>query len=306
MSSTYPTIAVCLAAYNGTRYLDEQLNSIFAQTCVNVTVFVSVDVSIDGTEAFIDALALKDSRIVVLPHGEYFGGASRNFFRLIRDVDFSSFDYVSLADQDDIWLPNKLLSAHEVLVNNNAAACSSDVLAFWPDGRRELIKKSQPQVKWDFLYEAAGPGCTYVLSNDLASHLKQLITKNWEEVQKVELHDWFIYAFARVGDYGWVIDDVPNMLYRQHDKNQVGVNHGYKAGIARFKKIMNGWLFDQSTLIAKLVGFEDDSFKFNWLKPHNKGIFWLALQAGQCRRRLKDKIAFALSCLILFVLKLGS
>ena len=100
--STHQTkIAVCLAAFNGVRWLAEQLDSILAQEGVAVTVFVSVDQSSDGTEQWIDARAQVDSRIVVLPHGERFGGAARNFFRLLRDVDFSGFDYVSFADQDD-------------------------------------------------------------------------------------------------------------------------------------------------------------------------------------------------------------
>ena len=105
LSEEYPKIAVCLAAFNGTHWLTEQLDSILAQTGVAVTVFVSVDVSNDGTEDWVDVRAQADSRIVVLPHGENFGGAARNFFRILREVDLSKFDYVSFADQDDIWLP---------------------------------------------------------------------------------------------------------------------------------------------------------------------------------------------------------
>src|SRR5690606_18556225 len=132
-------------------------NSILGQVSVEVTVFVSVDVSTDGTERWIDQRALEDKRIVILPHGQHFGGAARNFFRLVRDIDFSSFDYVSFADQDDIWFEDKLMQAIDMLRESNATAYSGNVLAFWPDGRRMLIEKSQRQRKWDFLFEAAGP-----------------------------------------------------------------------------------------------------------------------------------------------------
>lgn len=49
-----------------------------------------------------------DSRINILPEIGRMGSASQNFFRLIRDVDFDSFDYVAFSDQDDIWKLDKL------------------------------------------------------------------------------------------------------------------------------------------------------------------------------------------------------
>ena len=172
--STLPSIAVCLTSYNGVPWLYEQIDSIHNQSGVALTVFISVDVSSDGTEKWIDQAAGRDSRIKVLPHGRHFGGAAQNFFRLLHDVNLSEFDYVSFSDQDDIWLPNKLLRAHQMLSKTNADAYSSNVLAFWPNGREILIEKSQPQVKWDFLFEAAGPGCTYVMKKELACAIQDL------------------------------------------------------------------------------------------------------------------------------------
>ena len=133
--SQTPNIAVCLAAYNGMRYLPEQLTSILNQMGVAVTVFVSVDASSDGTEAWVDAQAKHDSRIIALPHGKHFGGAAKNFFRLFRDVDFSGYDFVSLADQDDAWFLDKLSHEIKQMSSNNAEAYSANVIAFWDDGR---------------------------------------------------------------------------------------------------------------------------------------------------------------------------
>lgn len=296
-----PAIAVCLAAFNGTRWLPEQLNSILGQTGVSVTVLVSIDRSTDETEAWFDQCALADSRVVLLPHGEKFGGASRNFFRIMREVDFSRFDYVSLADQDDIWLPDKLLRAHEMLLSTGADAYSSNVIAFWPNGRKVLIEKSQKQVQWDFLFEAAGPGCTYVMRRELACAIQDLLQNRWDDMQQVGLHDWFSYAFARANGYRWVIDDFAGMLYRQHEKNQVGVNLGWQASLHRARKIFSGWGLAQSALIAELVGLGDDPFVKRWSGGSRAGLLWLALHAWQCRRRLRDKIIFALSCMALCV-----
>lgn len=300
-STGLPSVAVCLAAFNGTHWLSEQLDSIFMQTGVAVTVFISVDQSSDGTEEWVDQASQKNSRIVVLPHGERFGGAARNFFRLLRELDFSGFDYVSFADQDDIWLSDKLVRAHQTLLNTGADAYSSNVIAFWSSGRKTLIRKSQPQQRWDFLFEAAGPGCTYVMKRALTSSIQELLKNHWDDVQQVGLHDWFSYAFARANGYKWVIDDYAGMLYRQHEENEVGVNLGWRASIHRARKVLSGWGLNQSALIARLVGLDQDPFVMRWSGGSRVGLLELARHAGQCRRRLRDKIVFALSCVALCV-----
>ena len=295
-------IAVCLAAYNGLRFLPEQLNSILQQTGVLVTLFVSVDVSSDGTEAWFDKQAKEDDRIVVLPHGQRFGGAALNFFRLVKDIDFTAFDYVAFADQDDIWLPNKLLRAHEVMEVAGAEAYSSNVTAFWPDGRKMMINKAQAQTKWDFLFEAAGPGCTYVLSRKLAQDIQSVVINRWDDMQTIGLHDWFFYAFARASDYRWMIDNFSGMLYRQHDKNQVGVNSGLAAVKNRACTVINGWGLSQASLIANVIGLGNNSFVRRWSSRKRLALLNLALHAYQCRRRTRDKILFGLSCLLLSII----
>ncbi len=292
--------AVCLATFNGISWLNEQIESIVAQKDIFVTVFVSVDCSSDGTESLVDNLAKTYNRVVALSHGQHFGGAAPNFFRLIKDVDFSEFDYVAFADQDDIWLPNKLLQAQDEIIRHKVDAYSSNVTAFWSNGTQKLINKSQPQVLWDFLFEAAGPGCTYVLSKKLALDIQNVVKYRWDEIQGVALHDWFMYAFARANGYSWFIDKSPYMLYRQHEKNQVGVNVGWTAARYRFKQIMAGWLFDQSLLIAHLIGISDHRFVRAWSSGERVGYLKLALSALQCRRRLRDKFLFSLSCVLLF------
>lgn len=296
-----PKVAVCIAAFNGVLWLQEQIVSILSQIGVQVTLFASVDLSVDGTEEWFDQISLRHLNIVVLPHGDHFGGAAPNFFRLLADVDFSDFDYVSLADQDDIWLPEKLFRAHQLLSMTGADAYSSNVTAFWPDGRKLLIEKSQPQVQWDFLFEAAGPGCTYVVRKDLACVIQSLIRRRWSEVLQVGLHDWFIYAYARANGYRWVIDHHAGLLYRQHDKNLVGVNIGWRAFLQRSRKILGGWGLSQSALIAELVGLGNDPFVRRWSNGSRVGLLSLSLHAWQCRRRLRDKMLFALSCAALLL-----
>lgn len=90
-----------------------------------------------------------------------------------------------------------MIEAVKALKINKCDAYSSNVTPFWPSGREKIIDKAQSQKKWDFLFEAAGPGCTYVLTQDLALSLQACVNKNWEKIKNIILHDWFIYAFAR-------------------------------------------------------------------------------------------------------------
>jgi rhamnosyltransferase len=304
IDSVRPRIAVCLAAFNGIEWLPAQLDSILAQSGVDVVVIVSVDRSSDGTEAWIDNRVCDEPRVIVLPHGEQFGGAAQNFFRLLRDFDFSGFDYVSFADQDDIWPCDKLQRAHDVLQQTGADGYSSNVTAFWPDGRNIRIEKSQPQQQWDFLFEAAGPGCTYLLRRQLACALQSLLIQKSASVNKLALHDWFTYAFARANGFHWVIDDYAGMLYRQHDRNQVGVNKGWRAAAHRVSKVLSGWGIRQAALIAELVGVDDELFVKRWTTGGGSrtSLFWLAFQAQKCRRRRRDQLLFLISCLTLSLL----
>jgi rhamnosyltransferase len=294
-----PSVAVCLAAFNGMQYLQQQTESIFAQKAVDLTLFVSVDRSSDGTEAWFAGLQAENPRIVLLPCGEKFGGAARNFFRLLSEVDFSQFEYIAFADQDDIWQPEKLKRAITRLIEKRADGYSSDVLAFWELGRSRYIKKSYPQQRWDYLFESAGPGCTFVLTRRLASEIQILVRQKLPQILNVGLHDWFTYAFARANGYKWLIDDYASLQYRQHGNNQVGANTGFAAWVWRARQVLSGWGLNQARLIAEIVGADQDGFVQSWYRGGRWAMLSLATQASDCRRKPGDRVWFALSCLAL-------
>lgn len=296
------SIAVLLAAYNGMAWIEEQVDSILQQKKVDIDIYISVDISNDGTYEWCEDLATKNNRVKVLPYGDRFGGAAKNFFRLIRDVDFSTYDYISLADQDDIWRPGKLIRAVEKLQETGSEGYSSNATAFWPSGRELLVKKSHAQKKWDFLFEAGGPGCTYVMSRILVSSIQSFIRKNKKQMKLVWLHDWFCYCYARSMGYSWFIDEYSSLMYRQHLDNEVGVNLGLRAMLFRAKKIADGLGIGQSILFARLMGLEDDQFVKKWVRGQRIGLVWLALSANLCRRRFRDKYLFAFSCLLMLVI----
>ncbi|WP_286914067.1 MULTISPECIES: glycosyltransferase [unclassified Pseudomonas] len=292
-----PKCLVLLAAYNGMAYIQEQMSTILQQEGVQVDVVVSVDRSDDGTEAWVEALAMEEQRVHMLEAGQRFGGAARNFFRLLDEACFDGYDFIAFADQDDIWHPQKLWHACTVMAEHQVDAYSSDVLAFWPDGREVMVRKSQPQVAHDYLFEAAGPGCTYVLSRRLAEAAKESIRRHGAAMWQVALHDWYVYAYARANGFTWFIDNQAFMRYRQHGRNQIGVNSGVTAFKARVKQVFDGWWLGQSKLISNLVGLGADPFVVSWHDLGRSGLLRLAASCLSCRRRPRDKIMFALLCL---------
>lgn len=292
-SKPTPKVARCLvllAAFNGTRWIDEQVISILDQEGVDVEIIVNVDRSEDNTyERAID-WQNSDSRVSTLEYGARYGGAAPNFFHLIRNVNTSGFDLIAFADQDDIWLPNKLVNAWHLLNNGNFHAYSSDVMAFWPSGRRSLIKKSYPQRRYDHFFESAGPGCTFVLKTEVFSAVQLFVRERFNECRKVALHDWLVYAFCRHHQYRWVIDNRALMMYRQHGSNQFGSNSGVRDYLARVRMIKEGWYVSEVRKIVSLVAPELVD------KVSSRGFvlanFW------SCRRRVRDRLVLLICALV--------
>lgn len=305
INTTNIRVAVLLAAFNGKTWLQQQMASILEQKGVEVTLFVSVDRSDDGTEAMVDLLAAQDAKVVTLPHGLYFGDAAQNFFRLLVEVDLTGFDYISFSDQDDIWQQDKLMRHVKLMQKNNVDGVSSNVMAFWPDGKKKLIEKSQPQRELDYLFESAGPGCTFLMTPWLVGEVKNLLFDPSNVANQAALHDWLIYAVCRALGRSWLIDPIPSMQYRQHDKNLVGANRGLNAKVARFKQISNGWYRREVLKILEVScslssSPQLHSLKKNMTKPCLGSRFKLLRVVPYARRRFCDRIFLAL--MIIFCL----
>ncbi|MFT5716352.1 MAG: rhamnosyltransferase [Oleiphilaceae bacterium] len=298
-----PRIAVLMAVYDGMRWIATQIDSILTQELVDITLYISVDLSNDDSANWCQELANTDTRIVLLPLGERYGSATRNFFRLLQEVDFSTFQYVSLADQDDIWHPDKLHRAIKTLKAEGANGYSSNVTAWWEDKRQKqrLLDKAQPMKKLDYVFESGGPGCTYVMSLSLAIGIQQCLLQTPTLIKQLNFHDWFCYAYARALDIPWYIDRTPTMLYRQHSDNAVGINRGLHPFIKRAKHVLSGQAFEQSRLTLQVV-FNDMPQSIPLTLPNNRWQFFkLALKTRQCRRRPRDQFYFFCLCLMITI-----
>lgn len=245
-----PRVAILLATHNGALYLDDQLDTILDQEGVDVTIFASDDDSTDATVALLERRASRDDRLVLLPPSPQ-GSAQANFRRLLIDVDPGPFDAVGLSDQDDLWVAGRL-ARQTAMLRDGYDAVSSDVETFDQSGRRRLIRKSQPQVRFDYLLESAGPGSTFLLGRSAAA-LVHRVMRDDGRTAHVGAHDWAVYAIVRGAGLRWHIDDVPTVEYRQHDANVLGANRGLSAAIERGGRIVNGWLRTHATSVGEIA-----------------------------------------------------
>lgn len=283
-------IAVLVAVYNGRKWVDEQLHSILNQKNVDVDIFISVDLSTDGSWEHLTDNYSKYNNVFFLPYGEKYGSAGKNFYRLVMATDFDAYEYIAFSDQDDIWKLDKLARATDTLEKSNADAYSSNVTAFWETGETQLINKSQPQAKYDYYFEAAGPGCTYVIKNELMSSFKAFLLNEENNATEFFLHDWLLYAFARVNNYNWYIDNWSSIMYRQHGNNQVGANVTIAARKKRLDLVKSKWYRNEVTLLVNL--FPDKSGIGAKLKSGYAGNLKLCTQINKFRRKNFDKLFF--------------
>ena len=98
------SVEILLAAYNGSKYIREQMDSILNQTDTRWHLTVSDDGSTDGTLSILDAYAAQfPEKISVYRSGIRFGNARDHFFHLMRRC---TAPYILFSDEDDMWRPD--------------------------------------------------------------------------------------------------------------------------------------------------------------------------------------------------------
>jgi glycosyltransferase involved in cell wall biosynthesis len=114
--------SVVLAACQGERFIGEQLRSITAQLAQEDEIVVCDDLSTDATVDVV--LRMQDSRIRVFANERRLGYI-RNFERAIS---FAKGDTIYFSDQDDVWLPNKIVAMESALRLKSCVASDAIVV----------------------------------------------------------------------------------------------------------------------------------------------------------------------------------
>lgn len=188
-------ISVCMAAYNGERFIKEQIDSILCQLSPEDELIISDDESTDRTFEII--ASYKDKRIKVLHHkktgSKYYPAlnvcySTSNFENALKEA---SGDYIFLSDQDDIWEKNKiqkslkLLQDHDYVIHNFSVINSSGKVL------DEKYYESAP-LKFNPICDIVHPnfwGCC-------SCFRKEILKKALPFPQKICLHDLWIGLVA--------------------------------------------------------------------------------------------------------------
>ncbi|MDO5052688.1 MAG: glycosyltransferase [Pseudoclavibacter sp.] len=299
-----PRVTVLLATHQGERFLREQLDSILGQRGrLRLSVLVSDDGSSDGTRAIVREYAARDGRVRMLPSCERMGAPAPNFYRLLAEADPDSFDYVGFADQDDVWMPDKLARHIALLAEHGADGVSSNVTAFedvaapGAETRRVLIRKDYPQRRADYLFETPGPGSSFLLTARLARMVRSQLERPDSPARQAVAHDWLIYALARAAGLRWHIDPASTVDYRQHDANAFGANAGWRQALKRVQLTASRWHREQVRITVAAcvpIASPEQLPRLQWFHEvlGGSGPFdrlRLVRRAGEFRRRPRDR-----------------
>jgi rhamnosyltransferase len=248
-----PKVLVLMAAYNGSQWIGEQIDSILRQANVDLDLIVSDDASSDGTRSEVERYTT-DRRVKIISHKAPSGSAAKNFLWLFRATVADHYAFAAIADQDDIWHEQKLIRACSALTDTAASGYSCAVTAFWESGREILLSQADKRTQSDYLFEGAGQGCSYVLTTRLYTRLRAFFLQHMAHTAQLHYHDWAIYALSRSWDLPWIFDGAPMLRYRQHARNDTGARWSTAGLTRRIRLIRNGWYARQLNTIAEICG----------------------------------------------------
>lgn len=236
-------VAVLLSTFNGAPFLREQLDLLTQQTHQNWVIFASDDGSSDATLAILSEYQqnLGQDRLVIFAGPRK--GFSANFLSLLKRPELDAH-YYAYCDQDDIWEADKLERGvrwcETVTTTQPALFCGRTRLideAGRPIGYSPLF--SEPPSFRNALVQSIAGGNT-MLFNAAA---RALLMKTHDGDQIIS-HDWWTYLV--VAGCGGIVhyESIPTIDYRQHGRNLIGSNSGFKDRIVRLRKLLAGTFKD--------------------------------------------------------------
>jgi len=200
-------ISVCMATFNGEKYIKEQIDSILIQLGKDDELIISDDGSTDKTLDFINEL--NDSRIKVFKNeGKH--GYTHNFENALKH---SSGDIIFFSDQDDVWLPNKV----ETILSYLKKDCYVISDAYITNEKLEIQGKlsswrSYKKGYFNNLYKSIYAGCTSAFTKQIKEYCLP-----FPKTSLIQ-HDTWIGLLCEL-KFNVIYVDEPLILYRRHDSN---------------------------------------------------------------------------------------
>lgn len=213
-------IAILMSTYNGEKYLAEQIKSIQMQTVRDWTLLIRDDGSSDRTQEIIREFVRQDARIQwVNPTDTVNLGVIKSFHTLLQ---YQEADYYFFADQDDVWLSDKIERSLQ-----EATTHSSEVpLMVYLD--LTVVNEKLEVIAPSMIKSQSGHANTQLLQelteNTVTGGVAMInhaLARLWTQTDGILMHDWFLALLATA--FGkLVFIDHPGELYRQHAANVLG------------------------------------------------------------------------------------
>lgn len=236
------SIAILLATYNGEKYLQEQVESLYQQTFKDWNVYVHDDGSTDHTSAILKGYAAKHNNFHILDYPSQHG-AMNNFLSLLQAVEA---DYYLFCDQDDNWRSDKIEKQIARIKETEHDNPGKPVLVFSDlsvvDKDLNLTDKSMWEMECIYpehltTFDEGGAlefvtGCTMLFNK----RAKDTVVF---PADKAVMHDvWITLCVLRSGGILQAIYE-PLVFYRQHGNNVLGVNNWSQ--YSRIRRLLNIW-----------------------------------------------------------------
>ena len=202
-------ISVCMATYNGGKYIGAQIGSILLQMGERDELIIQDDGSNDSTLSII--AEFKDPRIYVEVNKENMGVIENFELALVR----AKGDIIFLSDQDDEWLPGKVVAVMKEFERRNVTAVVTDALII--DGDERVIAESY------FVQIGSGPGVwkNFLHNSYLGCCLafrREVLEPGLPVPLQIRTHDGWIGLVANmIGEV--VFLRTPLLRYRRHGGN---------------------------------------------------------------------------------------
>ena len=199
-------ISVCMATYNGEKYIKQQMKSILSQLSESDEVIVSDDNSIDNTVSIINDF--EDPRIKI-----YRSNFRSPMFNFENALLHSSGDIIFLSDQDDIWFPDKVEKNLEYMKVYNCVISDAVVI----NGRGDIIHNSF----YDLNNSKSGLFMNLVSNAYLGCAMcfdRKILQYALPFPKDVEMHDRWIGFISEVYGKTYFCDEAL-FKYRRHEGN---------------------------------------------------------------------------------------
>lgn len=223
------SVLVLMSTYNGEKFIREQLESILTQKDVELRVLIRDDGSTDKTVDIIKEFKDNNGNIKII-EGENIG-YKRSFLWLLDNSETS--DYYAFADQDDVWLNDKLITAVEKLEKENSKKplLYTSALQRVDENLRPLSIQSFPGLKLTLYSEFVRhrfAGCTYVFNNALKN-----VCKGTSDINNFYYsHDSWVSLMCWSSGGQIIYDATPHILFRRYGDN---VSADNSTGVSRLR-----------------------------------------------------------------------